>query len=98
MAYQGVDLNNLNAYDLVPNMPAVRPRYYPEVPTRADTFEVYHAVASQMGVTTLDSYYAPDATIAPGLGLGNSYAIPGNGIVLTGNAPTSGIYTGIQQE
>lgn len=91
------DLNNLNAYDFVPNMPAVRPRYFPAVPFPANTFNVYIAVASQLGATTLDAYSAPRIPTAQNP-YGNSKAIPGNGIVLTGNAPFTGIYTGLSEE
>ncbi len=93
-----VDLNRLDYYETVSNMPAVRPRYVVAVPFRADTFANAYSHASQMGATTLDEYFAPDGIFAPGSAQGNSYAIAGNGIVLAGNAPTTGIYTGIQQE
>lgn len=98
MAYQGVDLNNLNAYDLVAVMPTVQPRYYPEAPFREDTFATAYCHMVQRGTTTLDEYFAPDAPIAPYSAQGQSRASSGNGIVYAGNAPYAGIYTGIQQE
>ena len=98
MPYQGVDLNNLNAYVLVPVMPAVQPRYYPFAPMREDTFATAYCHMSQRGVTTLDAYFAPDAPRGLYGAQGQSLAIAGNGIVYTGNAPYQGIYTGIQQE
>jgi hypothetical protein len=98
MPYQGVDLNRLEQYDLVPNMPAVRPRFVIVAPFRAPTYAALgYSHASQLGVTTLDSYVAPSIPTAQNA-LGNTYAIAGNGIVLAGNAPYAGIYTGIQQE
>lgn len=93
------DLNNLNAFDLVPVKPAIQPSYYPAAPIPAQSFNQFGlSAASQLGATTLDVYSAPGIPVAPGNGLGHSRAIPGNGIVLAGNAPYQGIYTGIQQE
>ncbi len=94
-----MDLNNLNEFDLVPVKPAIQPRFYPAAGVKEPTWNQFGlAVASQMGVTTLDVYAAPRTPTAPASALGHSRAIAGNGIVLAGNAPYAGIYTGIQQE
>ncbi len=92
------DLNNLNQITLIPNMPAFYPSFYPAAPAKAETFQVYQSRAEQLGVTTLDTYSAPGVPVVSSA-IGHSRAIAGNGnVVLAGNAPYQGIYTGIQQE
>jgi hypothetical protein len=92
------DLNQLEAYDLIPRVPAVQPRWFPFAPFRDPTFQVYQSRMIPLGHTTLDTYVAPGPSFNPGGGNGLVSAIPGNGIVLAGNAPYTGVYTGIQQE
>lgn len=92
------DLYNLNQWDSIPRLPAVQPSYYPFAPAHAQTFQRYQSCLIPLGHTTLDTYSAPAPVIRPGGGNGNVVGIPGNGLVLSGNAPYQGVYTGVQQE
>lgn len=91
------DLNQLWVYDFLARLPYPQPRFWPYAPLHEPMFAVHRDVASQMGATTLDTYVAPRPP-AWRQDLGQTAAIPGNGIVLYGNAPTSGVYTGVQAE
>ena len=91
------DLNQLFWYEEQELIPRLVPKYYPYAPLHEPAFEVYRAQASQLGVTTLNTFVAP-APPQWKQDLGQTQGISGNGIVFTGNAPSSGVYTGVQQE
>jgi hypothetical protein len=91
------DLNQLFWFDVVPLMPRLQPRYWPFAPQHAPAFEVYRCQATvHKAFTTLDTYVAPAP--AQKQSYYSARANQGNGTVLWGNAPTSGVYTGVQKE
>lgn len=92
-----MDLSKLYEYNISPVLPALIPRDWPSVPMPAPwEGEYYNCVFMQQGNTTLNTFAAP----APNLGTQyyDSQARQGNGLTFYGNAPTSGIYSGVQQE
>ncbi len=92
------DLNRLFEYDEVPLMPRLQPRYWPYAPQHAPAFEVYRCNAFvHLPFTTLNTYVAPKPPRWKE-DLGQTKAIAGNGVVMWGNAPYSGVYTGVQEE
>jgi hypothetical protein len=94
-----MDISNLYQFDQVPRQPYVQPRYWPACPMQAPTFYPYITSAYvHRPFTTLDTYVAPLGNRAIDAGAGVTKAIPGNTYVLWGNAPTDGVYTGVQRE
>lgn len=93
------DLNQLYAFDVIPLMPRLQPRYWPYAPVSDGRFEVYRCTTNMhLPMTTLDVYEAPTP---PGWkqDLGQTKLVPlQSGYSTYGNAPTSGVYTGVQQE
>lgn len=90
------DYSQLYEFDWRYTNPYPVPSYWPYAPQHAPQFDVYFAIFSQRGTTTLDTYVAPGPRGATDTH--QSLAVAGNGLVYTGNAPTSGVYTGVQQE
>lgn len=92
-----MDLSNLYEFDWSPVLPVAVPRDWPYAPLHEPSQGGYYTCTfAQQGNTSLDTYVAPQ--IARGTQYYDAQASHGNGIVVYGNAPTSGIYTGIQQE
>jgi hypothetical protein len=87
---------DLYHYEFLPNTPYAQPTDWQSAPLHADAFNIYICNAKQLGSTSLDTYVAPP--INRGEQYYNATALQGNGTVIYGNAPTSGIYTGVQQE
>jgi hypothetical protein len=94
------DLNRMFEFDWQPRgLPVAIPRYWPYAPDHAPAFEVWRCNAFvQQPFTTLDSFIPP----APPnwtMALGQAKVVPMQGQrLLYGNAPTRGIYTGVQEE
>jgi hypothetical protein len=88
-----MDLYN---YEYIQRLPYVQPTDWQAAPLHAPAFNTYICNATQLGATSLDTYVAPQ--IARGTQYYSANGLQGNGSVVYGNAPTSGIYTGIQQE
>jgi hypothetical protein len=88
-----MDLYN---YEYIANLPYVQPTDWQAAPLHADAFNTYICGSQQWGNTSLDTYVAP----APNKSSQyyNATASQGNGLVFSGNTPTDGVYTGIQQE
>lgn len=89
--------NDLFWYGEVPRLPALQPLYWPYAPQHAPNFQTYVCQAfKHMPVTTLDTYVAPKA--APYQSYYAQTRINGPNYAIYGNAPTSGVYTGVQEE
>lgn len=92
-----MDLSRMYEFDWSPVLPVAVPRDWPFAPLHAPAQGAYYnCVFKQQGQTSLDTYVAPRVNM--GSQYYTAYGSVGNGKTFTGNAPTAGIYTGVQQE